>query len=83
MNHRATFRKINEIINWYKDDNGDKVEYIEADRLRDKFKEFFKDPSIKQIFNTYPKRGGDKKIFEDVNTYIMKELGNEFISKNK
>ena len=72
--------KINKIINWYKDD---KVEYIEADRLREKFKDYFKGPSIKQLFNTYPKRGGDKKIFENVNTHILKELGYEFISKKK
>ena len=72
--------KINKIINWYK---ANKVEYIEADRLRDKFKDYFKDPSIKQLFNTYPKRGGDKKIFENVNTHILRELGYEFISKRK
>jgi hypothetical protein len=72
--------KINKIINWYKDD---KVEYIEADKLREKFKDYFKDPSIKQLFNTYPKRGGDKKIFENVNTHILNELGYEFISKKK
>ena len=72
--------KINKIINWYK---ANKVEYIEADRLRDKFKDYFKDPSIKQLFNTYPKRGGDKKIFENVNTHILKELGYEFTSKKK
>ena len=72
--------KINKIINWYKDD---KVEYIEANRLREKIKDYFKDPSIKQLFNTYPKRGGDKKIFENVNTHILKELGYEFTSKKK
>ena len=72
--------KINKIINWYKDD---KVEYIEADRLREKIKNYFKDPSIKQLFNTHPKRGGDKKIFENVNTHILRELGYEFISKRK
>ena len=75
--------KINKIINWYKDDKGENVEYIEADRLREKFKDYFKDNSIKQLFNTYPKRGGDKKIFENVNTHILKELGYEFISKKK
>ena len=72
--------KINKIINWYKND---KVEYIEADRLREKFKDYFKDNSIKQLFNTYPKRGGDEKIFENVNTHIFNELGYEFISKKK
>jgi hypothetical protein len=75
--------KINKIINWYKDDKGEKVEYIEADRLRENFKDYFKDNSIKQLFNTFPKRGGDKKIFENVNTHILKELGYEFISKKK
>ena len=38
--------KINKIVNWYKDD---KVEYIESDRLREKFKDYFKDNSIKQL----------------------------------
>ena len=53
--------KINKIMNWFKDG---KVEYIEADRLREKFKDYFKDNSIKQLFNTYPKRGGDKRYLK-------------------
>ena len=48
-------------MNWFKDG---KVEYIEAGRLREKFKDYFKDNSIKQLFNTYPKRGGDKRYLK-------------------
>jgi len=44
---------------------------------------YYDNPSIKQLFNTYPKRGGDKKIFENVDTHILRELGYEFISKRK
>ena len=44
---------------------------------------YYDNPSIKQLFNTYPKRGSDKKIFENDNTHILNELGYEFISKKK
>ena len=75
--------KINKKINWFKDKDGNKVQYLQNDTLRKNFEEYFKDPSVKQLFNTYPKRGGDRKIFENVNTHILRELGYEFISKRK
>jgi hypothetical protein len=75
--------KINDILKWFKDKEGNKVEYLQNETLRKNFTEYFKDPSIKQLFNTYPKRGGDKKIFENVNNHILSELGFEFVLKKK
>jgi hypothetical protein len=75
--------KINHILKWFKDKEGNKVEYLQNETLRKNFVEYFKDPSIKQLFNTYPKRGGDKKIFENVNNHILSELGFEFVLKKK
>ena len=75
--------KINHILKWFKDKEGNKVEYLQNETLRKNFVEYFKDPSVKQLFNTYPKRGGDKKIFENVNNHILSELGFEFVLKKK
>ena len=35
------------------------------------------------MFNTYPKTGGDKKLYENVSNHILNELGFEFLSKRK
>jgi len=35
------------------------------------------------LFKTYPKTGGDKKLYENVSNHILNELGFEFISKKK
>ena len=75
--------KINDKLKWFKDKDGNKVEYLRNETLRKNFEEYFKDPSIKQLFNTYPKRGGDKKIFDNVNNHILNELGFEFVLKKK
>jgi len=72
-----------DILKWFKDKDGNRVEYLQNETLRKNFAEYFEDPSVKQLFNTYPKRGGDKKIFENVNNHILSELGFEFISKRK
>ena len=75
--------KINQIFSWFKDEEGNKVEYLSNDTLREKFTEYFKDPSVKQLFNTFPKMGGDKKLFENANYHILNELGFELITKRK
>ena len=51
--------KTNDIFKWFKDEEGNKIEYLSNDTLREKFTEYFKDPTIKQLFNTYPKTGGE------------------------
>ena len=76
--------KINDIFKWFKDEEGNKIEYLSNDTLREKFTEYFKDPTIKQLFNTYyPKTGGEKKLYENVSNNILNELGFEFVSKRK
>lgn len=75
--------KINEIFKWFKDEEGNKIDYLSNDILREKFNEYFRDPTIKQLFNTYPKKGGEKKLYENVNHHILNELGFQFISKRK
>jgi hypothetical protein len=75
--------KINQIFSWFKDDEGNKVEYLSNDTLREKFTEYFKDPSVKQLFKTFPKMGGEKKIYQNVNHHILNDLGFEFVSKRK
>ena len=75
--------KINKIFSWFKDKEGNKIEYLKAEDLRDHFKTYFKDPSIKRLFSAYPKKGGDKKLFNNVNNHILSELGFEFIKKRK
>jgi len=54
--------KINIILSWYKDKEGNKIEYLKSDELRNNFKNFFKDLSIRKLFPKYPKIKGDKKI---------------------
>ena len=75
--------KINKIFSWFKDEEGNKVDYLSNDVLRENFTEYFKDPSVKQLFKNYPKMGGDKKLYENVNNHILNELGFEFVSKRK
>ena len=75
--------KINTIFSWFKDKEGNKIEYLKAEDLRNHFKTYFKDPSIKRLFSSYPKKGGDKKLFNNVNNHILSELGFEFVSKRK
>jgi len=75
--------KINDIFKWFKDEEGNKIEYLSNDTLREKITEYFKDPTIKQLLNTYPKTGGDKKLYENVSNHISNELGFEFVSKKK
>jgi hypothetical protein len=65
------------------EDKVEKINDISNDTLREKFTEYFKDSTIKQLFNTYPKTGGDKKLYENVSNHILNELGFEFISKKK
>jgi len=59
------------------------VEYLSNDTLGEKFTEYFKDPSVKQLFNTFPKMGGEKKLYQNVNHHILNDLGFEFVSKRK
>ena len=75
--------KINIIFSWFKDKEGNRIEYLKSDELRNHFKNFFKDPSIRKLFPKYPKMKGDKKLFENVNNHILNELGFEFIKKRK
>ena len=75
--------KINDIFKWFKDEESIKIEYLSNDTLREKIMEYFKDPTIKQLFNTYPKIGGDKKLYENESNHILNELGFEFVSKKK
>ena len=70
--------KINKIKKWFEGE-----EYLSNDTLRKDFKEYFKDPSIKQLFNTYPKRRGEQKLYQNVNSHILNELGYELVSKRK
>ena len=70
------------MISWFRDKEGNYKD-IESEDLRTNFIGFFKDPSINQLFNSYPKKGGDKNIINNVSTYKLKELGFELQKKRK
>ena len=57
--------KINKIVSWFIDKEGNKQD-MKSEDLRTNFIGFFKDPSIKQLFNSYPKKGGNQNIFNNV-----------------
>jgi hypothetical protein len=44
---------------------------------------FLKEPTIKKLFINYPKNGGVKKIFMNVNNHILNKLGFELQIKMK
>ena len=48
--------KINTIFSWFEDKDGNKIEYLKAEDLRNHFKTYFKDPSMKRLFSAYPKK---------------------------
>ena len=74
--------KINKIVSWFIDKEGNNQD-IKSEDLRTNFIGFFKDPSIKQLFCSYPKKGGNKNIFNNVSNHILKELGFELQKKRK
>jgi len=54
--------KINDILKWFKDKDGNKVVYLQNETLRKNFEEYFKVPSVKQLFNTYRRLDGTLSV---------------------
>ena len=73
---------INKIFKWFKDKDGNN-QVVKNEDLRIKINEFLKEPTIKKLFINYPKNGGVKKIFMNVNNHILNELGFELQMKKK
>ena len=69
--------KNNKMVSWFRDKEGNKQD-IKSEDLRTYFIGFFKVPSIKQLFNSYPKKGVKKNIFNNED----KEKNEEELNNN-
>ena len=58
------------------------IELLKNENLRRK-KKFLKETTIKKLFINYPKNGGVKNLFNNVNNHILNELGFELKKKRK